>query len=211
MVTNVPVLNISQGDGKNMKTAKYRSTAQIALIIMLIITNIVMIRCVNNIQGVGRVINSAGVVRGGTELIVKQVLFGNYDKSFQDNIDIMMNELQNGGNVYGITKINDSDFQAKLVELENVWTDLKDAIATYREGGDDATEVYNISERHFLIADEAVMLAEIYSQSNSDILHIAVIACSVICILLSGTVVWQIVERNAQNKADSIDNKETEE
>lgn len=186
--------------GGNMKTAKYRSTAQIALIIMLVITNIVMLICVNNIQGVGKVINSAGVVRGGTELIVKQVLYGNYDKAFQDNIDIMMNELQNGGDVYGITKINDPDFQHKLGELENVWAELKEAIAIYRDGGNNGADVYMASEKHFLIADEAVMLAEMYSQRNADILNVTVIACAVICFLLSVTVCWQIIERTTENK-----------
>lgn len=169
---------------------KFLSTLQIILIIALAGLFFVLSANVAKLQGSAHVITTAGMVRGGTQLLAKEELCDseNPDLNLQANLDEMLSGLMNGGSKYNITRLDDEDYQQKLSQLSLVWEHLKTEMANHRDGKDNDDVVYDISQSHFLLADGAVMLAQNYSErylNNITTINSAIVILSIILVIVT--------------------------
>lgn len=116
-------------------------------------------------MGQSKVINYTGLIRGGTQQLVKQELYGSENDELITYLDNILNELQTGKGQYQLDRIDDKAFQQKLSEMQNTWGDIKQQIMVLRENGT-SDSLYELSELYFKEANEAVNQAEFYAEKR---------------------------------------------
>lgn len=116
-------------------------------------------------QGQARVINYTGIVRGATQRLIKQEMYGVPDDELIAYLDGILDELATGEGDNGLIVLDDEKFQSLTREMSQSWKAIKESILDVRDGGDAAT-LYRLSEDYFVLSDRAVSAAEIYSENN---------------------------------------------
>lgn len=135
------------------------------LIIILIFSNLLILNSVNVMQDDGKVINYAGIVRGGTQRLIKLELSNKQSDKIIGNLDNIINGLINGDESLKLPKATDSEFISKMNNIQNEWKKIKENIYSYRSGK--ATEdLVAQSEEYFKLADEAVSIAQNVSDNK---------------------------------------------
>ena len=165
-----------------------------ALFIILIFSTSVIITTSNDMLGISRVINYAGIVRGATQRLVKLEISNNPNDELKDYISDIINQLQTDEQgSHNLIKIHDDDFQQSLSELELIWEDLILEIDKTRLVGYEQTDIINISEKHFKLADDSVSFAESFSDSLLKIYSIAknVMILSTISLVATLILLWK--------------------
>ena len=71
-------------------------------------------------------------------------------------------KYQNGQ--YNLVDLNDKEYHDRLQILSDYWEELKKEIKAVREAGYQNTDIVNMSEIYFKMADETVFAAENYSE-----------------------------------------------
>lgn len=135
--------------------------------IILVILIFGVIHVVSGIQGTARVVNYAGLVRGGTQRMVKMEIAGEPQDKLIETIQSYIDGLRKGSKELDFVRLNDREFQDKMQELDIYFQKLKKEIYLVREKGYQNTEIISKSEKFFGICDEAVGLSEIYSQERA--------------------------------------------
>ena len=121
----------------NKKSKNIIGIIQSFLILILVVLIIFMMIQISRLQGTARVINYAGLVRGATQREIKLEITGNQ---------------------------NDEEYQEKLQIQSDYWDKLKTEIEAVRSMGYENTDIVNMSEIYFTMADETVSAAESYSE-----------------------------------------------
>ena len=121
----------------NKKSKNIIGIIQSFLILILVVLIIFMMIQISRLQGTARVINYAGLVRGATQREIKLEITGNQ---------------------------NDEEYQEKLQIQSDYWDKLKTEIEAVRSKGYENTDIVNMSEIYFTMADETVSAAESYSE-----------------------------------------------
>ena len=101
----------------------------------LVILISVMIYVVSGIQGTARVVNYAGLVRGGTQRMIKMENAGSPQETLLESIESYIDGLQRGSDELNLVKLNDRAFQDKMEELAAYFQKLKQEIQKVREEG----------------------------------------------------------------------------
>ena len=146
------------------KTTFITRMCMTSLTILLIILFFGIMIMVGRIQGTARVVNYAGLIRGGTQRLVKLENTGQPQDQIIETISSYINGLRNGSDELNFVKLNDDAFQEKMTELDAYFQELKSEIILVREKGYKNTDIIEKSEHFFNICDEATGLAEAYSQ-----------------------------------------------
>ena len=137
---------------------------QSCLILILIFLIVFMIIQINRLQGTARVINYAGLVRGATQREVKLEITGNQKDELIKYLDNILSGLRYQEGQYDLVKIHDKEYQDKLRIQSEYWEKLKTEIGEVRSKGYQNTDIVNMSEIYFEMADETVFAAENYSE-----------------------------------------------
>lgn len=177
-----------------------------SLVIILLVSGFLFHR----VRGTARVINYAGIVRGGTQRLVKLESNKRQEDDLIDYLDGILDELQNGGDTYGIIKINDSTFQYKLAEQVNVWKEIKEQIAVVRNSPsvESIRVLLDQSESYYVICDKTVSIAESYSERLIRFLQMSAEAVVIIVILLGVIILRQLFwARRLYNKYLFVNSK----
>ena len=143
---------------------------QSCLILILIFLIVFMIIQINRLQGTARVINYAGLVRGATQREVKLEITGNQKDELIKYLDDILSGLRYQEGQYDLVKIHDKEYQDKLRIQSEYWEKLKTEIGEVRSKGYQNTDIVNMSEIYFEMADETVFAAENYSEYRKKIL-----------------------------------------
>ena len=157
-----------------MNTKKLRAAAAVLqsiliLVMLLLVTS--MILQINALQGPARVINYAGIVRGATQREVKLEVVGQPNDELIVYLDEILHGLKVGGGKYNLVSLKDEAYQKDLDIQMEYWQKLKDEIYRVRDLGFAQTEIVDISEAYFRLADQTVSAAEEYSQSIAGVLR----------------------------------------
>lgn len=142
------------------------------LVVALILMAIVMFQKINSLQGTARIINYAGVLRGATQRLVKLEINGQKNDELLNRIDEVFYGLKHGSEKYNLIKIEYNDFQESLKMWENNWIKLKNQIQKTRKDEIDKSNIVELSEENFEIADVTVNEIEVYTQHLVDQMHI---------------------------------------
>lgn len=156
---------------KNSKIRTVNMMIQSALIIILIVLVVNMMVEIKNLQGTARVINYAGLVRGATQRTVKLEVIGNSDDELIEYLDDVLADLKYEDGEYNLVSLRDTDYQKKLDIQIDYWGKLKNEINNVRENGVDNSDIVDMSEMYFSLADQTVSAAERYSEDIADNIH----------------------------------------
>lgn len=137
------------------------------LVLFLAVLVVVMMWEIQKIQGTAKVVNYAGLVRGGTQREVKLEVTGTADDELMAYLDDILDGLKYGDGIYGLVSLPDITYQNNLDEQISYWEKLKAEIISVREKGYEATDVIAMSETYFKLADETVLI--IIKQTIDDI------------------------------------------
>ena len=160
---------------KDKKLTYFLRAAMMVLTTILIVLFLVIMSMVGKIQGTARVVNYAGLVRGGTQRMVKLEISGAPQDKMYETISSYIEGLRNGSEKLNFVRLDDEDFQTKMDELEKYFDELRSEILLVREKGYENTEIIEKSEKFFQICDEAVGFAEVYSQKKATGLDLSLI------------------------------------
>lgn len=142
------------------------------LILFLAGLVIIMMVEIRKIQGTAKVVNYAGLVRGATQREVKLEIAGNANDDLMAYLDDILDGLKYGDGVYDLARLPDSTYQNGLDRQIEYWTKLKSEIISAREKGYKNTDVLDMSETYFKMADKTVSAAENYSERVAGIIRI---------------------------------------
>lgn len=137
------------------------------LVLFWAVLVVVMMWEIRKIQGTAKVVNYAGLVRGGTQREVKLEVTGTADDELMAYLDDILDGLKYGDGIYGLVSLPDITYQNNLDEQISYWEKLKAEIISVREKGYEATDVIAMSETYFKLADETVLI--IIKQTIDDI------------------------------------------
>ena len=173
------------------------------LTVILVVLIIAMMMIVSSIQGTARIVNYAGLVRGKTQRIVKFEISGKQEDDMIQEIESFIDGLMNGNKELNLVRLEDSDFQTKMEELNEYFLMLEQEIMQVRAYGADKTQILSKSEHFFEICDEATGLAEVYSQRKASLLSVFekyITADIVVLMLLIGYEFIKAVRYAAMNR-----------
>ena len=166
---------------------KIKTVVESILILILVCLVALMMVQIEKLQGTARVINYAGLVRGATQREVKLEVTGNPNDELIQYLDDVLSGLKYEDGHYELVSLADKDYQKKLDLQIDYWQDLKEEIQKVRKDGYEATDIVEMSETYFGLADETVSAAEVYSEKivrTLRILEIASAADMLILVLL---------------------------
>jgi methyl-accepting chemotaxis protein len=150
-----------------------------------------------NISGMkrdGRVVNHAGIVRGGTQRLIKQELSAKQNDKLSKKLDGIVNGLIRGDKALDLPVATNPAFLGKMKQVEGAWTKLKMTIQAYRTNPKLQGQLLAESEKYFEVADEAVFAAEGFSAN--DVQHVRQIQLAVLGLNLGVlTLIWFILRK----------------
>ena len=135
------IRSAGSSDGNRMKKDKdkkltyFLRAAMMVLTTILIVLFLVIMSMVGKIQGTARVVNYAGLVRGGTQRMVKLEISGAPQDKMYETISSYIEGLRNGSEILNFVRLDDEDFQTKMDELEKYFDELRSEILLVREKG----------------------------------------------------------------------------
>lgn len=119
----------------------------------------------------GSLINYSGLIRGGTQRVVTAELNGTPNDELIAYLDEVYYGLETGMSDLGIPKSNQSNYQAILCDVAELWDELKAEITLLRQDPTRSTDtLYQLSERHFQKADALTFCADENSAFTSTVL-----------------------------------------
>ena len=155
---------LNQEVQSDKKSKNIIGIVQSCLILILVVLIIYMMIQISRLQGTARVINYAGLVRGATQREVKLEITGNQDEELINYLDDILSGLRYQDGHYDLVRLYDKEYQEKLQIQSDYWDKLKIEIEAVRNVGYENTDIVNMSEIYFKMADETVFAAENYSQ-----------------------------------------------
>lgn len=139
----------------------------------------------NKLSGTARVVNYAGIVRGATQRLIKLEIVDQPNDELIHNLDTILYGLRNGSSEHNLVKVEDDDLQKKLAQQNYLWEQLKNEINFAREVGFERTNLVELSEKYFDLANQTVYSAENFSEKQGDALkHSVFIALFIILALV---------------------------
>jgi len=112
-----------------------------------------------------KVINDTGIVRGGSQRLVKLELAGEESDQLMESIEKRIHGLINGDIELGLPKATDENFIAAMGDVSKGWEDLKAQIYSNRTNPD-GTGIVRTSEAFFETTNKAVDTAEEFSREK---------------------------------------------
>jgi methyl-accepting chemotaxis protein len=115
-----------------------------------------------------KTINQSGVVRGGTQRLIKLELSNNPNDQLITKLDNLILALINGSEELELSQITDETYLAKMQEVQSEWNKMKELIQQVRNKPSDANRqaLLRESENLFKLSDEAVEAAEEYANNK---------------------------------------------
>ncbi len=161
---------------------------QAALIMVLAVFIGFTIWNIHLLQGTARVVNYAGIARGATQRLVKLEIAGFPDDKLEHSLDVILEELRDGGSVNDLVALDDDHYQNCLENQTEYWGVLKDQIRIVRKTSAENSRIIAVSEKYFGLADDTVGAAEMYSQriaSRISFLEYGMVILIVLLVVLS--------------------------
>lgn len=152
---------------REKQSARWKIVGMIArralMLILIVVVFLIMLQ-ISYLQGTARVINYAGIVRGATQREVKLEIAGHPNDALSERLDSILTELKSGEGSNQLVSLQDKEYQHHLDVQIAYWEELKKEIEKVRRYGYEHTEIIEMSEAYFELADQTVSAAEHYSE-----------------------------------------------
>jgi methyl-accepting chemotaxis protein len=149
---------------------------------------------INSLGDDSKVVNSAGIVRGGTQRLVKLELAGRASDKLIDKQDRLVKGLIAGDDTLELPAASDPEFIKRMKAVADAWQQLKQTIIQARTDRQVYPELLAASESYFELANSAVSAAETYSSNKAARLRALQISIFVTSLILLG-IIWMTVDR----------------
>ncbi len=149
---------------------------------------------INSLGDDSKVVNSAGIVRGGTQRLVKLELAGRASDKLIDKQERLVNALISGDATLQLPAASDPEFIDRMKAVSAAWQQLKQTIIKARTDRQVRSELLAASERYFELADRAVSAAETFSSNKAARLRALQISIFVVSLILL-VIIWMTVDR----------------
>ncbi|MCX8022551.1 MAG: methyl-accepting chemotaxis protein [Syntrophorhabdaceae bacterium] len=152
----------------------------------------------NKMELDGRVINYAGIIRGGTQRLIKLEISGKPSDELISKLDGIIKGLLRGSRELNLPEPRDIKFIDTMKEVEGAWNSLKTSIVAVRQDKSKIEDIIKESEAYFELTNKAVSAAENYSKRNVEILKLMQ---GLIFLLNAGLLafIWIISKRRISN------------
>lgn len=170
---------------------------EVILLLSLLTLSFSMLYAIHNLQGTAKVINNAGIVRGGTQRLIKLECVGHPDPDLVLYLDDILSGLKHERANEGMVSLPDPDFQQNLNELTAYWEKIKQEIELVRDIGYASTNIIELSENYYRMADATVLSAELYAQgvaSQIDLTGYLLMLNIVLLLALMLLQYWKVLE-----------------
>lgn len=187
---------IMKRDAESKQHKKWRTVSTIiqsCLIVILIVLVGMMMFEIEHLQGTARVINYAGLVRGATQREMKLEMSGCQNDELIQYLDDILSGLKYEDGNYDLISLDDKEYQKKLDEQIHYWADLKEEIQKVRDVGYQRTNIVDMSEKYFHLADETVSAAENYSEKMAKDIRVLEIVSAIDMFILFCIVLEQMI------------------
>nr|WP_028305420.1 methyl-accepting chemotaxis protein [Desulfitobacterium sp. PCE1] len=145
-----------------------RSTLRAIVVLLLIFSmtsTVVVFYQLEKMQQDGSVINTAGVVRGATQRLIKLELAKQPNDELIQKLDGIIEGLIQGDESLGLPKATDEAFIQEMNKVKSEWQSLKGTIQSARNSGN-FTSLVQESESYFTTTNAAVAAAEVFSAAK---------------------------------------------
>lgn len=187
----------------------HKKLLPILLVSALILAGFISLKSISSIQGNARVVNYTGVVRGATQMLVKQELAGITNDELIARLDAIIENLETGEGSFDLIYLDDQKYQDQLQKVDQLYKQIKTEIYAVREGAP-ATTLYELSEQAFKETDLAVGLAETYTETIVQIIRLHLIFLIGLCLIVAAFVAFfssRISKRQKEIKKTEEENK----
>lgn len=116
-------------------------------------------------EGNARVINYTGIVRGATQRLIKQELYGQQNDELIGKLDGILQGLAEGDEEQSLIAMADPVYQENLRQMRQEWREMKQELQQVRAGKAPG-QLYQLSELFFETADKTVSAAERYLEGQ---------------------------------------------
>ncbi|MCL1852855.1 MAG: diguanylate cyclase [Peptococcaceae bacterium] len=178
----------------------------VIITILFILVSVLSFSSINQLQGNASVVNYCGIVRGGTQKLIKEELMGRQDDALIEKLNVIIINLDTGEGPHNLVLLPDDDYQDKLKKIKVQWAQLKEDIAAVRQDPSDENRnrLFADSQDYFDLANDLTFAADTYSEGQvKSINFLFLIINGVFVFLFLVGVVYVlrgvIVSRNASN------------
>ncbi len=175
----------------------------IALLVFALINVILIFSGLRSMGDDGRVVNYAGIIRGGTQRLIKLELAGQPSDKLIGNIDKIISGLINGSKELQLPMAVDEKFISKMRLLETSFKDLKQTIYELRRDSSVHDRLFKDSEIFFEYTMETVAAAEEFSRGKVNSLKRVQIALFVLNFIILAFV-WFISNRKISKPLSNL-------
>jgi methyl-accepting chemotaxis protein len=121
---------------------------------------------IGNAKDDSRVVNYAGVIRGGAQRVTKLELGSRPADDLIKKIDQIIIGLEKGDDDLKLPASKDAEFLVALKQVEADWTKYKAAIAAFRADPRLASKLLSESEEFYKVSDKALNAAVLVGEKN---------------------------------------------
>ena len=143
----------------------------------------------------GRVVNFAGIVRGGTQRLVKLELAQQSGEKLRAKLDAIIQGLLHGDAELKLPAASDPQFIERMNRVAAAWVQLQAQITAARTDTTLRGGLFKSSEDYFQLTDEAVSAAEAFASkkvAHLKQIQLGLLAANVCCCIVAG---WFVQRR----------------
>ncbi|HTG01020.1 MAG TPA: methyl-accepting chemotaxis protein [Nitrospirota bacterium] len=166
----------------------------VALIVLSLVNALATFVLLKRMESDGRVVNFAGIVRGGTQRLVKLELAGTPADELAAKLDAIIKGLVNGSTELGLPKAGDAAFLARMNEVAHGWEELKLRLRDARTEKAHQARFVKASEEYFELTNKAVGAAESFSRGKVTTVILVQVVLLLANLAILG-VIWTVSER----------------
>jgi len=195
-----------------MKTTAQLRLAAAALFISSTISLGSVYYFLNQIRNVVRGVNTAGIVRGRTQRLVKLELAGQRSDELIAEIDRLTAGLINGDVSLGLPRVQDPEVLQQYQAIAKSWHNLKRFIADFRTNPTAKDSLINYSENYWEITNDGVTAVENYSSTKLFRYQVNILIIFALNLVVGSALVGIIfhLQNNLKNNLKTLANYSTE-
>ncbi|MDR0964812.1 MAG: response regulator [Clostridium sp.] len=191
---------------------KIRYVALALVLTFFVVFGAMSILSILEMSGHARVVNYAGIVRGGSQKLFKMEMFAYYTDPTRDlemrdklmvRLDNIIESLSNGGLVVAdektLIQMQDPIFQADMAKIRLDFGEIKREIAKVRKG-DTPDRLYQLTEAYFDLCNRTVGDSENFAQKqvNENIIVLVVVNTFLILLVIGVAIIMRRANKNSQ-------------
>ncbi|MRX81621.1 putative bifunctional diguanylate cyclase/phosphodiesterase [Eggerthella guodeyinii] len=184
------------------------STKGLIVVALWVFGAIVLIAFLMQVRSYAGVINDSGVVRGGTQRVVKMELEDERAEKTEARVSALLADLKREEDARPFKGSETSDYMLSIEAVERQWGLILDEINRLEQGTGSKETLLALSETHFELADTMVMAAQ--TRAEHEFLLMGII-CAVLFLLAATIMLFMRNDRIAKLRAayfiDSLTNR----